>query len=147
MPRHTPLLPSSFHRKPSTKQEKRDRERARNGFWFGPHLDPAGSDPGEHGRRPRGAVGPAKTAGGGGNSWGSRCSGWSSEPDYIDGPATLRLPGKGPRRRRRETEQMETEAFHDVMYHSAIASRLASDLPRRPRPPGSEPNPSISICL
>ncbi|URE47979.1 hypothetical protein MUK42_21674 [Musa troglodytarum] len=101
-----------------------------------------------------GRMAPAKAAGGSGNSWWVPLFGWSSEPDYIDGPATLGASGKGAAaetegKRRRPagrrfaafTEEkarelrmrtMDTEAFHDVMYHSAIASRLASDLPRRP---------------
>ncbi|RWV97409.1 hypothetical protein GW17_00039803 [Ensete ventricosum] len=96
---------------------------------------------------------PAKAAGGGGNTWWVPLFGWSSEPDYIDGPVTQEASVKGvaaetegksrrPAGRRFATfteekarelrmRTMETEAFHDVMYHSAIASRLASDLPRR----------------
>ncbi|RWV92366.1 hypothetical protein GW17_00045268 [Ensete ventricosum] len=106
--------------------------------------------------------GPAKSAagGGGGNNWWVPLFGWSAEPDYIDGAGAgaglaedsskkgaTASAGEEERRRRAGrrfaafTEEkakelrmrtMEAEAFHDVMYHSAIASRLASDLPRRP---------------
>ncbi|CAL9211091.1 unnamed protein product [Musa hybrid cultivar] len=106
--------------------------------------------------------GPAKSVagGGGGNNWWVPLFGWSAEPDYIDGAGAGAGPAEdspkkgatasaGEEERRRPagrrfaafTEEkarelrmrsMETEAFHDVMYHSAIASRLASDLPRRP---------------
>ncbi|URE17177.1 hypothetical protein MUK42_10435 [Musa troglodytarum] len=99
--------------------------------------------------------GPAKPAAGagGGNNWWVPLFGWSAVPDYIDGAGAGAGPGAtasaGEEERRRPagrrfaafTEEkarelrmrsMETEAFHDVMYHSAIASRLASDLPRRP---------------
>ncbi|THU52344.1 hypothetical protein C4D60_Mb10t03030 [Musa balbisiana] len=97
-----------------------------------------------------GRLAPAKTAGGGGNSW----CGPAVRPTTSTAPRRLEASGKGaaaetegksrrPAGRRfvafteekaRELRMrtMETEAFHDVMYHSAIASRLASDLPRRP---------------
>uniref|UniRef100_A0A2P2PNX9 Uncharacterized protein LOC105136393 n=1 Tax=Rhizophora mucronata TaxID=61149 RepID=A0A2P2PNX9_RHIMU len=75
----------------------------------------------------------------------------SSYPDYVNTNArSIRHPGEcdpdagRPRPRfalgcfteekakqlRRKT--MEGKSFHDVMYHSAIAARLASDLSGRP---------------
>ncbi|KAM3356436.1 hypothetical protein P3S68_023150 [Capsicum galapagoense] len=84
-------------------------------------------------------------------SWWTPLFGWSSEPDYIvdSGSSAIKT---APRREisgqkldskfqpgcftedkakelRRKT--METSNFHDIMYHSAIASRLASDLSPR----------------
>ncbi|XP_010914931.1 uncharacterized protein [Elaeis guineensis] len=81
----------------------------------------------------------------GGGNWWAPLFGWSSEPDYIDGGEKESEAVEGKRRRpvrrfaplteekARELRMrtMETETFHDVMYHSAIASRLASDLPPR----------------
>ena len=91
----------------------------------------------------------AAAGGGSGGSWWAPIFGWSGEPDYIDGAATeaapeeLQKPGPGQRprfaafteekARKLRMKAMETESFHDVMYHSAIASRLASDVPRRSR--------------
>ncbi|KAG6534566.1 uncharacterized protein LOC122044142 [Zingiber officinale] len=90
-----------------------------------------------------------------GNSWWAPLFGWSPEPDYIDAPVAGAKKGAAAEGDEREkkmqqaasarkftvfTEEkakqlrirmMETEAFHDAMYHSAIASRLASDVPRR----------------
>ncbi|XP_074576801.1 uncharacterized protein LOC141833296 [Curcuma longa] len=95
-----------------------------------------------------------------GNSWWAPLFGWSPEPDYIDAPGAgaaaaekgaAAAEGDGREKKGRQravaarrfsafTEEkakqlrirmMETEAFHDAMYHSAIASRLASDVPRR----------------
>ncbi|KAJ7962904.1 Xylanolytic transcriptional activator xlnR like [Quillaja saponaria] len=84
------------------------------------------------------------------SKWWSPLFGWSSDPDYIN-PRTdsaQKTPEKpGPKSEsvkprskaalgcfteekakqlRRKT--METATFHDIMYHSAIASRLASDV-------------------
>ncbi|KAG6538899.1 uncharacterized protein LOC122038666 [Zingiber officinale] len=93
-----------------------------------------------------------------GNSWWAPLFGWSPEADYIDAPVAGAAAAKkgaaaegDEREKKRQqavsvrkftvfTEEkakqlrirmMETEAFHDAMYHSAIASRLASDVPRR----------------
>ncbi|KAK8551184.1 hypothetical protein V6N13_119668 [Hibiscus sabdariffa] len=85
------------------------------------------------------------------SSWWAPLFGWSSNPDYInEGNAGLTSerksdepdPESDPSRSRLRcttgcfTEEkakqlrrktMENAAFHDMMYHSAIASRLASD--------------------
>ncbi|KAL3535818.1 hypothetical protein ACH5RR_004279 [Cinchona calisaya] len=89
------------------------------------------------------------------SNWWSPLFGWSAEPDYIDTDyrktdlstntsknsdpdqdqdpkpaAKSRLaPGKFTAEKARQLRMMTTESstFHDVMYHSAIASRLASD--------------------
>ncbi|KAK6912162.1 hypothetical protein RJ641_024255 [Dillenia turbinata] len=95
------------------------------------------------------------------SNWWSPLFGWSSDPDYIDSSSaktTTESPREKQLRRadlktgsdpsksrscfvpgcfteekakqlRRRT--LETASFHDAMYHSAIASRLASDLPPR----------------
>ncbi|OAY77581.1 uncharacterized protein LOC109716354 [Ananas comosus] len=89
---------------------------------------------------------------GGGGKWWAPLFGWTAEPDYIDGGAAAEketgaaeaAPARGRTRRyaafteekARELRMrmMEMESFHDPMYHSAIASRLATDLPRRSGP-------------
>lgn len=91
------------------------------------------------------------------SNWWTPLFGWGSDPDYIDGnnAAGSRLDPSGKtgsnsdsdvaRSRSRfapgcfteekakqlRLKTMETETFHDIMYHSAIASRLASDLSNR----------------
>jgi hypothetical protein len=74
--------------------------------------------------------------------WWAPLLGWSGQPDYIDAQPA---PPPAPEEEQRETpaarrfgvlteekarqlrmRMMETESFHDAMYHSAIASRLAS---------------------
>ncbi|XWS20374.1 hypothetical protein CRYUN_Cryun31cG0096000 [Craigia yunnanensis] len=86
------------------------------------------------------------------SSWWTPLFGWSSNPDYLNnsnaGHPSERKPevsnsdtdpGRSRSRRalgcfteekakqlRRKT--MENASFHDMMYHSAIASRLASDI-------------------
>ncbi|XP_042483787.1 uncharacterized protein LOC122064151 [Macadamia integrifolia] len=94
-------------------------------------------------------------------NWWTPLFGWGSEPGYIDGKNNSSnnngknsdLPGESESKTERTearsrsrftpgcfTEEkarqlrlmtMETETFHDNMYHSAIASRLASDFPNR----------------
>ncbi|XP_055826869.1 uncharacterized protein LOC129895212 [Solanum dulcamara] len=94
-----------------------------------------------------------------GSSWWTPLFGWSSEPDYIvdsgssssiktgqprevsglkSDPETGRCRSKfqpgcftedKAKELRRKT--MESSNFHDIMYHSAIASRLASDVSDR----------------
>ncbi|KAI4344084.1 hypothetical protein L6164_011355 [Bauhinia variegata] len=76
-------------------------------------------------------------------NWWTPIFGWSSDPDYIDtnnkdrpGDRSESKPSRPRFARGCLTEEkarqlrlmtMETESFHDTMYHSAIASRLASD--------------------
>ncbi|KAL3824319.1 hypothetical protein ACJIZ3_020348 [Penstemon smallii] len=87
------------------------------------------------------------------SNWWTPIFGWSSEPNYINGAVKIESgqeggmsrPDNGSGRVRPEkklfkgwfTEEkakelrkktMETSTFHDIMYHSAIASRLASDV-------------------
>ncbi|KAF0920403.1 hypothetical protein E2562_034856 [Oryza meyeriana var. granulata] len=93
----------------------------------------------------------ADGSGGGGAKWWAPLLGWSGQPDYIDAqPAAgeeerptaaanpaLQQRGGGRRfgvlteekARQLRARMMETESFHDCMYHSAIASRLASAAP------------------
>ncbi|XP_062232060.1 uncharacterized protein LOC133929086 [Phragmites australis] len=84
-------------------------------------------------------------AGCGNGKWWAPLLGWSGQPDYIDAqPASAaedeELPRQrgAPRRfgvltedkaRQLRMQMMETGSFHDAMYHSAIASRLASAAP------------------
>ncbi|KAL7099772.1 hypothetical protein ACP275_09G106400 [Erythranthe tilingii] len=89
------------------------------------------------------------------NSWWSPLFGWSSDPDYINGAAVNKIEAgraasgqsennsgrAGPDRslfrgcfteekaRELRKKTVEFSNFHDIMYHSAIASRLASDVP------------------
>ncbi|XP_062090661.1 uncharacterized protein LOC133796959 [Humulus lupulus] len=84
-------------------------------------------------------------------NWWTPLFGWSSEPDYIDTGAGTERKEKAEFRSESTSESKtqrsrfspgcftedkakrlrmltkESESFHDVMYHSAIASRLASD--------------------
>ncbi|GFP99695.1 hypothetical protein PHJA_002113600 [Phtheirospermum japonicum] len=86
------------------------------------------------------------------NNWWAPIFGWSSDPDYIGRRSSNKVePGqevsetgrvrpdksafvgcfteeKAKELRKKTTE---SSAFHDVMYHSAIAARLASDLAGR----------------
>ncbi|KAG5027828.1 hypothetical protein JHK87_011342 [Glycine soja] len=86
-------------------------------------------------------------------NWWTPLFGWSSEPDYIDSnnkasslqpakpePVTAETESKAPRPRfaggfteekAKQLRMMTNESFHDTMYHSAIASRLASDFKSR----------------
>ncbi|KAI3684281.1 hypothetical protein L6452_33502 [Arctium lappa] len=83
-------------------------------------------------------------------NWWTPLFGWSSDPDYIHDPTIITDgsvtessdPDKSNRIRSRFTpgsfteekakqlrmKTVETANFHDIMYHSAIASRLASDV-------------------
>ncbi|CAL4958543.1 unnamed protein product [Urochloa decumbens] len=83
----------------------------------------------------------------GGAKWWAPLLGWSGQPDYIDAQPAAPAPAaaeelpqhmQGHRRfgvltedkaRQLRMQMMETESFHDAMYHSAIASRLASAAP------------------
>ncbi|MED6138451.1 hypothetical protein PIB30_074315 [Stylosanthes scabra] len=82
-------------------------------------------------------------------NWWTPLFGWSSEPDYIDtknkatspsdsnlAAAEAEAKASRPRFAGGFTEEKArqlrilttgTETYHDTMYHSAIASRLASD--------------------
>uniref|UniRef100_A0A0E0DMR5 Uncharacterized protein n=1 Tax=Oryza meridionalis TaxID=40149 RepID=A0A0E0DMR5_9ORYZ len=91
--------------------------------------------------RPCAAAGRARAAAGESGKWWAPLLGWSGKADYIEAPApaTAAEEGLGSEARRRPfvgglTEEkarelrarmVETESFHDAMYHSAIASRLA----------------------
>ncbi|XP_068649137.1 uncharacterized protein [Aristolochia californica] len=89
------------------------------------------------------------------SNWWTPLFGWASDPDYTNdheedaaAQKARNVPDKEnaesqPRRRyapgcftqekakQLRLKTMETETFHDVMYHSSIASRLASDLSNR----------------
>ncbi|KAI3495891.1 hypothetical protein L1887_38238 [Cichorium endivia] len=61
-------------------------------------------------------------------------SGTASESDLDQRPVRSRIsPGNFTEEKARKLRMltMETESFHDAMYHSAIASRLASDFSDR----------------
>ncbi|KNA25442.1 hypothetical protein SOVF_006700 [Spinacia oleracea] len=93
-------------------------------------------------RRKISSTTPAASAGG---KWWSPLFGWSADADYIDSSASKEeanpvksenIPVKSKFTRGCFTEEKakqlrmmtkDTAAFHDAMYHSAIASRLASD--------------------
>ncbi|GKB02493.1 hypothetical protein Tco_0830582 [Tanacetum coccineum] len=88
-------------------------------------------------------------------NWWTPLFGWSSEPDYIDSTNSNTFPARGDvisittesdRKNVRSSKVVsfsdekakklrmmtaETMSFHDKMYHSAIASRLASDFSDR----------------
>ncbi|EYU30688.1 hypothetical protein ABFS82_11G055500 [Erythranthe guttata] len=87
-------------------------------------------------------------------NWWSPLFGFSSDPDYISPdddrkskppppsaaadedpkPAKIRFsPGSFTEKKARQMRRMTNEAasFHDLMYHSAIATRLASDFSDR----------------
>ena len=85
-------------------------------------------------------------ADGGGARWWAPLLGWSGQPDYIDAqPAAAAAEAAAAAQHQRTARRfgvltedkarqlrlrmMETESFHDAMYHSAIASRLASASP------------------
>ncbi|PUZ58294.1 hypothetical protein GQ55_5G497600 [Panicum hallii var. hallii] len=101
--------------------------------------------------RPCAAAGGARMRAGGdggGAKWWAPLLGWSGQPDYIEAqPAAAaeeehqhQQPSSRAAARRfgvltedkarqLRMQMMETESFHDAMYHSAIASRLASASP------------------
>jgi ribosomal protein L9 len=98
-----------------------------------------------------------RASAGGGAKWWAPLLGWSGQPDYIDAqPAAAAAEEEARQHRQHQQHQeearagaaarrfgvltedkarqlrmrmMETESFHDAMYHSAIASRLASASP------------------
>ncbi|KAK7294119.1 hypothetical protein RJT34_17002 [Clitoria ternatea] len=76
------------------------------------------------------------------SNWWAPLFGWPTEPDYLN-PSKNADPEREMGRPRSNfargcfTEEkarelrkktVETSTFHDIMYHSAIASRLASDV-------------------
>ncbi|MBA0845916.1 hypothetical protein Goarm_022913 [Gossypium armourianum] len=74
------------------------------------------------------------------SSWWTPVFGWSSNPDYLNDSNAGNKSEKKPRcrytlgsfteekARQLRKKTMENSSFHDMMYHSAIASRLASDI-------------------
>ncbi|CAM8931503.1 unnamed protein product [Rhodiola kirilowii] len=74
-------------------------------------------------------------AGSNSSSWFTPLFGWPKTPDYIESAAdpepkgTRFVPRGFTDEKAKQLRMMTTgkDAFHDVMYHSAIASRLASD--------------------
>lgn len=93
--------------------------------------------PDKDGRKPPASV----------SRWWAPLFGWSSEPVYLSDasadarhgeykpvPAGSRFPpGCFTEDKAKQLRRMTAEGktFHDVMYHSAIASRLASEVPDR----------------
>ncbi|KAK9697778.1 hypothetical protein RND81_08G060800 [Saponaria officinalis] len=81
--------------------------------------------------------------------WWTPLFGWSSDADYIDNNNNAKKsendtrseniptktakfsPGCFTEEKAKELRLRTKESFHDVMYHSAIASRLASDFSNR----------------
>ncbi|CAH8358265.1 unnamed protein product [Eruca vesicaria subsp. sativa] len=76
-------------------------------------------------------------------SWWAPLFGWSSEPDYVNNnnsnnSSSVNLESDLDKTTRRclteeKAKQLrmkiaQVSTFHEVMYHSAIASRLASDV-------------------
>ena len=73
-----------------------------------------------------------------GGKWWAPLLGWSGRADYIEAAAPVTATEETARRsssfvgglteekaRELRARMVETESFHDAMYHSAIASRLA----------------------
>ncbi|KAF0925922.1 hypothetical protein E2562_018725 [Oryza meyeriana var. granulata] len=87
------------------------------------------------------AAGRVRAGAGESGKWWAPLLGWSGKADYIEAPspAVVAVEGEeggGKRRpfvgglteekaRELRARMVETESFHDAMYHSAIASRLA----------------------
>ena len=78
------------------------------------------------------------------SGWWTPIFGWSAEPDYIDGEKSTDPPEKSEQAKSRLAPGSFTEekarklrmltsspSHHDVMYHSAIATRLATDFSDR----------------
>ena len=94
------------------------------------------------------AAGGARWSGSGNAKWWAPLLGWSGQPDYIDAQPSAPAPepaaaAAGTRRfgvlteekaRQLRMRMLETQSFHDAMYHSAIASRLASAAPEQSKP-------------
>ncbi|KAJ3694188.1 hypothetical protein LUZ60_009668 [Juncus effusus] len=77
-------------------------------------------------------------------NWWTPIFGWSSQPEYMNSSSASAESHQAPEPAQRRygvfTEEkarelrkrmLETESYHDAMYHSAIASRLASDFSRK----------------
>ncbi|CAN6336435.1 unnamed protein product [Urochloa humidicola] len=90
--------------------------------------------------RPRAANAVVRAAGvGEGGKWWAPLLGWSGKADYIEAPvpaakeeAAAAARGRAfvgglteEKARELRARMAQTESFHDAMYHSAIASRLA----------------------
>ncbi|GJN35892.1 hypothetical protein PR202_gb24707 [Eleusine coracana subsp. coracana] len=90
--------------------------------------------------RPRGGAGSvavrAGAEGGAGGKWWAPLLGWSGRADYLEPAAPARDDAAAARKqfvgglteekaRELRARMAETDSFHDAMYHSAIASRLA----------------------
>ncbi|CAN6358710.1 unnamed protein product [Urochloa humidicola] len=90
--------------------------------------------------RPRAANAVVVRAAGGGEGsgkWWAPLLGWSGKADYIEAPAPAAKESAAARgrafvgglteekARELRARMAQTESFHDAMYHSAIASRLA----------------------
>lgn len=87
------------------------------------------------------------------NNWWTPIFGWPSEPDYIASQSSSTRTEAGQeafetgrvkpeknlfrgcfteeKAKELRKKTIETSTFHDIMYHSAIASRLASDVSGR----------------
>ncbi|KAL8522335.1 hypothetical protein ACS0TY_012472 [Phlomoides rotata] len=76
------------------------------------------------------------------NTWWTPIFGWSSGPDYITNQISKSPPVKRifrgclteEKAKELRKKMAETTTFHDIMYHSAIASRLATDFSGRNDP-------------
>ncbi|TVU17253.1 hypothetical protein EJB05_33318, partial [Eragrostis curvula] len=92
--------------------------------------------------RPRSGAGPSSVAvraaaatERAGGKWWAPLLGWSGKADYIEAPAPAQDDAAARRQfvgglteekaRELRARMAATECFHDAMYHSAIASRLA----------------------
>ncbi|KAI3923033.1 hypothetical protein MKX01_010505 [Papaver californicum] len=76
-------------------------------------------------------------------NWWTPIFGWKQESDYIENSSSSSKPASGSankftpgcfteeKAKQLRIKAMESANFHDIMYHSAIASRLASDIPIR----------------
>jgi hypothetical protein len=71
-----------------------------------------------------------------GGKWWAPLVGWSGKADYLEAPAPVVAAAAARSRlfvgglteekaRELRARMAQTESFHDAMYHSAIASRLA----------------------
>jgi hypothetical protein len=85
------------------------------------------------------AAAPGGGVGEGSGKWWAPLLGWSGKADYIEAPAPAAkvesasaAQGRAfvgglteEKARELRARMAQTESFHDAMYHSAIASRLA----------------------